>query len=230
MSKYYGNYSNYLGAQKCCDLKVQGSIGPTGPTGYSQIGPRGYTGTPGNTGSTGPTGPAGTFGEGNVDISGNLTVIGNTDLSGNLTINYPIISNNTTNPTFPVNIGSIQKFTNGGNLILNPTGSGFLIPIGLPNFSIGTFQFIFTIEVNFDAGVILSSTTITLYTPNYTLQTWTMTYPYTNSLSFVLPFSHSGVFHNSFLQDIDLKITFVFVGGNVTINAGGAVFNLIRLA
>jgi hypothetical protein len=49
MSGYYGNYSQYLGAQKCCSIKTQGSQGPAGPTGPAAIGIIGYTG---------PTGPS----------------------------------------------------------------------------------------------------------------------------------------------------------------------------
>ena len=49
MSNYYGNYSQYLGAQKCCNIKTQGSQGPAGPTGPASIG---------QIGNTGPTGPS----------------------------------------------------------------------------------------------------------------------------------------------------------------------------
>ena len=55
MSRYYGTYSQYFGAQRCCNLKVQGPQGPQGPTGFSQIGPRGTTGQTGSS-YTGPTG------------------------------------------------------------------------------------------------------------------------------------------------------------------------------
>lgn len=55
MSRYYNNYTQYLGAQRCCTLKTQGGEGPTGPTGPSIIGPRGYTGPTGES-ITGPTG------------------------------------------------------------------------------------------------------------------------------------------------------------------------------
>ena len=53
MSSYYGNYSQYLGAQRCCNLKTQGPVGPAGPTGPAAVGPGisfgGVTGTsPGN--------------------------------------------------------------------------------------------------------------------------------------------------------------------------------------
>ena len=64
MSKYYGTYNQYLGAQRCCNLKTLGPIGPQGPPGPASIGPKGNTGSQGNTGPTGrgcrgPTGPPG---------------------------------------------------------------------------------------------------------------------------------------------------------------------------
>ena len=51
MSKYYANYGQYLGAQRCCDLRGQGPQGPAGPTGPSALGQRGFTGPTGHTGS-----------------------------------------------------------------------------------------------------------------------------------------------------------------------------------
>ena len=64
MSSYYPNYSQYLGAQRCCNLKTPGSVGPPGPTGPASIGQRGVTGSGGPTGPTGrgckgPTGEPG---------------------------------------------------------------------------------------------------------------------------------------------------------------------------
>jgi hypothetical protein len=66
MSNYYGTYSQYLGAQRCCNLKGQGSQGIQGPQGPPSIGAIGNTGPTGAsyTGPTGrscrgPTGPAG---------------------------------------------------------------------------------------------------------------------------------------------------------------------------
>lgn len=59
MSKYYGDYSQYLGANRCCDLKTQGATGPAGPTGPAAIGPVGNTGPTGYTGVTGATGATG---------------------------------------------------------------------------------------------------------------------------------------------------------------------------
>jgi hypothetical protein len=58
MSRYYANYGQYLGAQRCCDSRGEGPQGPAGPTGPSAIGQRGYTG-PAGASVTGPTGPAG---------------------------------------------------------------------------------------------------------------------------------------------------------------------------
>ena len=55
MSSYYGNYSQYLGAQRCCNLKTQGFPGPEGPPGPASIGPVGSTGATGVTGPTGGT-------------------------------------------------------------------------------------------------------------------------------------------------------------------------------
>ena len=73
MSRYYTNYTQYLGAQRCCDFRGAGPQGMTGPTGASAIGQRGHTGPTGEsvtgptgrscrgpTGYTGPTGPPGT--------------------------------------------------------------------------------------------------------------------------------------------------------------------------
>ena len=79
MSKYYGNYSQYLGSQRCCNLKSQGPQGPQGPAGPASIGPvgdtgpsgisftgptgRGCKGATGDMGSVGPAGPAGDTGD-----------------------------------------------------------------------------------------------------------------------------------------------------------------------
>jgi len=68
MSKYYSNYTQYLGSQKCCNLNSQGPIGPIGPTGPAAIGTLGNTGPLGPTGPTGrsckgPTGPTGQAGK-----------------------------------------------------------------------------------------------------------------------------------------------------------------------
>ena len=55
MSRYYSNYPQYLGAQRCCDLRTQGPEGPPGPRGPPGVGERGWTGPAGQS-FTGPTG------------------------------------------------------------------------------------------------------------------------------------------------------------------------------
>ena len=67
MSGYYPNYSQYLGAQRCCDSRGPGPVGPQGPTGPGAVGQRGVTGADGSTGPTGrgcrgPTGEPGPAG------------------------------------------------------------------------------------------------------------------------------------------------------------------------
>jgi len=81
MSRYYGTYNQYLGAQRCCNLNSQGPVGPQGPQGPASIGPIGNTGESGATGPTGrgcrgPTGPSG----GPTGVTGppGIAVLGNT--------------------------------------------------------------------------------------------------------------------------------------------------------
>ena len=74
MSRYYGNYNQYLGAQRCCDLRGQGPQGPQGPTGPAAIGPIGNTG-PAGMGVTGPTGRSCRGPEGPTGPTGSKTFI-----------------------------------------------------------------------------------------------------------------------------------------------------------
>jgi len=94
MSKYYGNYSQYLGARRCCDLRVQGPEGPPGPTG-----PQGISGTSTGTGATGPTGPS-------VNPTSSYCYI-------QLPINQ--VLNSSTSPYTPLNLGQIS---NSGDFIV----------------------------------------------------------------------------------------------------------------
>ena len=55
MSRFFNDYNQYLGSQRCCNLRTQGNPGPEGPTGPAIIGPRGNTGPAGES-VTGPTG------------------------------------------------------------------------------------------------------------------------------------------------------------------------------
>jgi hypothetical protein len=50
------NYSQYLGARRCCDLRVQGAQGPQGAQGAASVGPVGYQGATGAQGYQGATG------------------------------------------------------------------------------------------------------------------------------------------------------------------------------
>lgn len=104
----YTNYTQYLGAQRCCNINKQGPIGPIGYTGaQGPIGPAGVTGSLGPTGPTGRgcrgfTGPEGPTGPGSqwtgvnpisytgdVEIDGQLNVTGLTTL-GSLSRGVPV--------------------------------------------------------------------------------------------------------------------------------------------
>ena len=56
MSNYYSNYNQYLGSQRCCNVRTTSTSGLRGPTGPSAIGPIGYTGPARNAANTGATG------------------------------------------------------------------------------------------------------------------------------------------------------------------------------
>jgi hypothetical protein len=101
----YVNYTQYLGAQRCCNLNKQGPIGPIGYTGSSgPIGPAGVTGALGPTGPTGrgcrgptgpgggpegPTGPTGPSsqwtGSNPISYTGDVTINGKLDVNNGLT-------------------------------------------------------------------------------------------------------------------------------------------------
>jgi hypothetical protein len=82
MSKYYRDYNQYLGSQRCCDLRGQGPIGPQGPAGPAAIGPVGSTGPTGSTGVSfwDASGVNGIAYSNDVYINGNL-LLGNTTLA-----------------------------------------------------------------------------------------------------------------------------------------------------
>lgn len=57
MSGFSRNYSEYLGARRCCELRGLGPAGPQGDIGRNgPIGPAGYEGSTGPQGAQGPTG------------------------------------------------------------------------------------------------------------------------------------------------------------------------------
>jgi len=143
----YVNYTQYLGAQRCCNINKQGPIGPIGYTGSSgPIGPAGVTGALGPTGPTGrgcrgptgpgggpigPTGPTGPTSQwtgsnpisytGDVAITGKLNVTGLTTM-GSLSRGVPIT---VTNTSYSVN------FTDNWIICNNST----TITLTLPNAS-----------------------------------------------------------------------------------------------
>ena len=133
MSKYYLNYSQYLGAQKCCDIRTQGPAGPQGPPGPSAIGPKGPTGDPGMSftgptgrGCRGPTGPSGgpTGPTGSSSLWSNVSPTG-IGYTGNLYVYADSIS---TNFVFDsaggsTNIGDISNAFDGVNILVSGSGN-----------------------------------------------------------------------------------------------------------
>ena len=81
------NYTQYLGAKRCCDLKVQGPQGSQGYQGPSAVGTIGYTGSTGAQGYQGATGrsckgPTGAQGyQGSTGAQGNTGAQGYTGAS-----------------------------------------------------------------------------------------------------------------------------------------------------
>jgi len=117
MSSYYGNYSQYLGAQRCCNLKTQGPQGPAGPTGPAAVGPPGYTGSTGYTGMTGPTGPTGNAywdpsGVTGISYINDIYVGGRSYLSGGITSLTTSTSITSVPPAALVINGNNLKFNN----------------------------------------------------------------------------------------------------------------------
>jgi hypothetical protein len=89
----YTSYSNYLGAQRCCNTSRSGTNGAPGATGAAgPIGPagvQGATGPTGPTGETGPTGPQGEIGpEGPIGLQGATGATGATGGSPWISMNY----------------------------------------------------------------------------------------------------------------------------------------------
>jgi hypothetical protein len=131
MSRYFYNYSEYIGSQRCCDLRGQGPSGQVGPTGASMIGPRGYTGStgytgpagnaPGNTGPTGPTGNTGPTGltgptgpTGNTGPTGLTGPTGPTGNTGPTGLTGPTGPTGNTGPTGPTgNTGDTGYYNPG---------------------------------------------------------------------------------------------------------------------
>ena len=70
ITKNYSSYANYLGANRCCELRGVGPVGPAGAQGAQGaigLGIQGAQGDQGSTGSTGPIGYQGTIGSSGLD-------------------------------------------------------------------------------------------------------------------------------------------------------------------
>ena len=77
------NYSQYLGAKRCCDLKTQGSQGPQGFQGTGSQGATGAQGSQGFQGATGATGAQGSQGfQGATGAQGSQGFQGDTGATG----------------------------------------------------------------------------------------------------------------------------------------------------
>jgi hypothetical protein len=98
---YYNSYTNYLGAQRCCNNNSAGAQGEQGAQGQGgPIGPKGMTGPQGSqgfTGATGSTGATGTQGAtGQTGLSSGLLLYLNFSESSSIDI-----FNTGTNPALP---------------------------------------------------------------------------------------------------------------------------------
>jgi hypothetical protein len=122
MSRNYIDYNQYLGSQRCCNLKLPGSEGPTGPTGPAAIGNPGHTGPTGS-GITGPTGRGcrGTTGEPGPPAVATSVI--------------PLIYNNTNtaiipSQTLPIQYYSLDMTISAGNNSLTTITFSSSLPAG----------------------------------------------------------------------------------------------------
>jgi len=159
MSRYYANYPQYLGAERCCNAGtigpqgirgpqgIQGPTGKTGPTGFT--GAQGIPGTAVNTGATGYTGPLGTGPTGQIGSTGRTGTTGPTGPLGTGPTGQigPTGRTGTTGPTGPLGTGPTGQIGStgikgstgptgspgGGTGPIGPTGPiGFTGPQGAP--------------------------------------------------------------------------------------------------
>ena len=142
MSRFV-NYQQYLGAQRCCDLRGVGPQGPQGPQGEpGPQGPKGFSGEKGATGPTGkgckgdtgpsggpigPTGPTGVAGP-----SAPVPILQQVLTAGNNSTEQIILKDNLLSPTSTLQIdySSLQHTATSPFQIIanNPTGSIEFIP------------------------------------------------------------------------------------------------------
>jgi hypothetical protein len=120
------NYTQYLGAKRCCDLKVQGPQGAQGAQGQSVIGGMGYQG------STGATGPQGATGRGCRGATGAQGYQGATGQNGSAGGNggLPLYLNYTDSAAYPPPDGNTTSLLSpiihliGGTTVTYPAISG----------------------------------------------------------------------------------------------------------
>jgi hypothetical protein len=138
MSRNFSNYSQYLGAQRCCDFRGQGPLGPQGPAGAAAIGPMGNTGSIGPTGATGrsckgPTGPQGSP-SGLTGPTGSAFVVtgytGPTGQIGSIGQTGPTGITGATGITGPTGAQGIQGLT-GDTGPTGPPSTDYLSPFNL---------------------------------------------------------------------------------------------------
>ena len=136
MSRFFNDYNQYLGSQRCCNLRTQGNPGPEGPTGPAIIGPRGNTGPAGES-VTGPTG------------RGCRGPTGEPGPAGG-----PTGSQGYTGPTGPQGVGSI-----------GPTGAGYWSLTNGSSISYdGTVTMNGTLRIGQDITINSSAGTVTIST------------------------------------------------------------------
>jgi hypothetical protein len=134
----YTSYSNYLGAQRCCNTSRSGTNGTPGATGAGgPIGPAGVTGPtgPGGTGSTGPTGPTGPAGQpgGPTGPTGSQGIQGATGATGETGATGPQGDTGATGPTGDTGATGATgadfniSGTGYGNMIVGNTGGTYYI-------------------------------------------------------------------------------------------------------
>ena len=191
MSSYYGNYSQYLGAQRCCNLKTQGPQGPAGPTGPAAVGPPGYTGSTGYTGMTGPTGPTGNAywdpsGVTGISYINDIYVGGRSYLSGGITsiTTSTLITISGTSITIT---GNNLKFN---NFYLN-YGSGSAATITTINFT--------TVPLNCDYIIAVNTTDVGTLTFNPSSPNWL----FNGGSTFVVPGNRYAIIRLQYIRNIN---------------------------
>lgn len=183
MSNYYGTYNQYLGAQRCCNLKSQGPIGPVGPVGPASIGPMGNTGPSGASytgptgrGCKGPTGPSG----------GPVGDTGPTGPTGPVQINTTVLSLDPFTPStlpIPAQVDTVAYYSvtlttgdyiNDISISSLPAGSQAIIFVNGSGATISPYCTIASTMVTTAVKTNLN-TTLTLGTPTFLHATITIT-------------------------------------------------------